>query len=168
MGTLDQSPAELSIPASEDLDNSDVPVAGTVRRKESGTLQGRHTAQFPRSSQCSHYQGRAPKARWCPCLWEVLLRAGSAAAPGESQMATAVASHQDYSPMSVSLWFLMYSASSKFPAIIATCRARNHRFQCQLHKHGFLRASVLKSCPHFMSVAVTDTQRRKGLFGLQF
>lgn len=31
-----------------------------------------------------------------------------------------------YSPMSVSLWFLMYSASSKLPAMIATCKSGNH------------------------------------------
>lgn len=31
-----------------------------------------------------------------------------------------------HSPMSVSLWLLMYSASSKLPAMIATCKRGSH------------------------------------------
>lgn len=66
VGTLDQSPAELSIPAPEDLDNSDVPVAGTVRRKENGTLQGMHTAQFPGSSKPSPLSGKGSQGTLVP------------------------------------------------------------------------------------------------------
>lgn len=45
----------------------------------------------------------------------------------------------------------------KVPRYYCHLQSENHRIQCQLHSHGFLCAYVIKSCPHSVSIAVTDT-----------
>lgn len=136
-----------------------MPVAGTVRREENGTLQGKCVAHPPTVFTT------------LPTIREGLprLRAGCASSP--RRISDDNGCGFSPSPLTNVCFLVVLDVLGKFkvPRYYSHLQSeKHHRIQRQLHNHGSLCAGTVKSCPPVLSVAVTDTWRSEGLFALQF